>query len=112
MLTGGAKIFSFAMHFCDLVIRLYLLEIGDYFCVCVCKGEVFKGIIYISQNKFFNILVALKYHSTFIALKYSIYITSKGALKNVILQGFFFFLNTILGCVFPVSVLNRENISI
>ena len=77
------------MRFCDLAIRFYLLEI---FFLCVSKVEVFKEIIYISQNKCFNILVALKYPSTFVALKYSIYITPKGVLKNVIIQGITFFL--------------------
>ena len=81
--------FSFAIFFCDLAIRFYLLEI---FFLCVSKVEVFKEIIYISQNKCFNILVALKYPSTFVALKYSIYITPKGAFKNVIMECITFFL--------------------
>ena len=83
------KMFSFAMHFCDFTICFYLLEI---FFLCVSEVEVFKEIIYFSQNKCFNIFIALKYPSTFIALKYSIYITPKGALKNVIIQGITFFL--------------------
>ena len=33
-----------------------------------------------------NNFIALKYPSTYVALKYSIYITPKGALKNVIIQ--------------------------
>ena len=61
--------------------------------MCVSKVEIFKEIIYISQNKCFNFFVALKYRSTYVALKY---ITPKGALKNVIMQGITFFsLNTI-----------------
>ena len=77
------------MHFCDFAIRFYILEI---FFLCVSKVEVFKEIMYISQSKCFNIFVALKYPNTFIALKYSIYVTPKGALKNVIIQGITFFL--------------------
>ena len=62
------------------------------------KVKVFKEIIYISQSKCFNISVELKYPSTFIALKYSIYIKPKGmryVKKFNYIRYRFFSLNTI-----------------
>ena len=61
--------------------------------MCVSKVEVFKEIIYISQNKCFDIFVALKCLSTLIVLKYSFKITPKEVLKNVVIQGITFFSN-------------------